>query len=66
MPTVSTPSNQAGSTAAASETRWAWQPAARATSTSRTELEELVAPMTRTSWHSPARVLTAACRFWVA
>ena len=63
---MSTPSNQAGSIAEASETRWAWQPAARATSTRRTELEELVAPMTSTSWQSRARVLTAAWRFWVA
>jgi hypothetical protein len=64
--TVSTPSSQAGSTADASGTRWLWQPWARATSTSRLELEELSAPMTRMSWHSRASALTAACRFWVA
>ena len=44
----------------------AWLPAARATSTSRTELEEFSASITSTSWQSRARVLTAACRFWVA
>ena len=38
----------------------------QATSTRQTELEKLVAPTTSTSWQSRARVLTAACRFWVA
>ena len=66
-PTVVTPSSQASSIAPASSTRWASRaPWSRATSPSRTELEELAEPttMTRSLW--AAICFTASWRFWVA
>ena len=66
-PTELTPSSQAGSISPALSTRYAvLAPASRATSTSRTEFDELAEPttMTRSLW--AAICLTASCRLDVA
>src|SRR5690348_3614326 len=66
-PTVLTPSSHSGRSADASSTRYAAPaPPSRATSTRRTELDELVEPTTRTRSDWPAMALTADCRFCVA
>ena len=64
---MSTPSSQASSISVASSTRYAARaPASSATSTSRTELEELPEPTTITRSASWAISLTASWRFCVA
>ncbi len=66
-PTVVTPSSHSSFRREALSMRWeASAPAARATSTSRTEFEELSEPTTITSSHSGAIVLTATWRLVVA
>ena len=65
--TVSTPSSQDSSISVASSTRYdARAPASRATSTRRTELEELPDPTTITRSASTEISLIAIWRFWVA
>ena len=65
--TLSTPSSQASSISEASSTRYdALAPTSSATSTRRTELEELPEPTTITRSASWAISLTASWRFWVA
>ena len=65
--TVRTPSSQASSISEASSTRYdAFAPASRATSTRRTELEELPDPTTITRSVSGEISFTASWRFWVA
>ena len=62
-----TPSSQASSISLASSTRYAaLAPASRATSASRTELEEFAEPTTITRSASGLISLTASWRFWVA
>ena len=66
-PTESTPSNQAGSISPALSMRYdALAPASSATSTRRTEFEELAEPTTMTRSAPTAICLTASWRFWVA
>ena len=66
-PTVRTPASHASSIIELSSTRCAASaPASSATSTMRTELDELAEPTTRKSSTAGAIALTAACRFWVA
>ena len=67
MPIVVTSSSQAGSISPALSTRSARRaPFSRATSTSRTEFDELREPTTITRSECPAICLTAPWRFWVA
>ncbi len=66
MPTVSTPSSHSSWTWWWKSIRWESTPCSRATSTSRTEFDELVEPITRIRSHSPASSLTACWRLVVA
>ncbi len=64
---METPSNQVQSMLSADAMRWAASaPERSATSLRRTELEELAAPITRTSSASSAIAFTASCRLVVA
>ena len=66
IPTVSAPSSQRSSISLSSSIRWAGTPAARATSTSLFEFDELREPITRRRSISPSMSFTAHWRLDVA
>ena len=65
-PTVVTPSSQAASISVSSSIRYEATPAARATSTSRFEFDELREPITSSRSTSSSSSFTAHCRLEVA
>jgi hypothetical protein len=66
IPTVSAPSSQRSSISLSSSIRWAGTPAARATSTSLFEFDELREPITSRTSMCSRRSFTAHCRLEVA